>query len=280
MASSLLKNKHVLVVGGTKGLGGAVVDALSEVGAKVTFTGRFNAENRKGEFIPSDVSTIKGTKDLAHKLKGKDFDTVLFTVGIFSKNKLERNAEGIEMDLAVSYLSRYVLVQEFCRDPQAFPQLKRIFVMGYPGQNVQPTDIEDINFEHAEYKQFPAHMNTVLFNEALVFETHRRYHPRFQVYGLSPGLIPTGIRDNVHGGTKTWFGWFMEKSIAMFAMSPQTYATKTVLPLLANDDLVSPASFSQKGKPIQPGPWVDKEENRIRTWEVSEALVNKVLSQQ
>lgn len=271
--NSLLKHKSVLVVGGTKGLGGAIVDALGDAGAKVTFSGRSNSPPHKGEFIQSDMQTIHGTKLLAEKLKGRDFDTALLSVGIFSKRHVERNAEGVQMDLAVSYLSRFVLMQEFGNNPQAFPKLKRVFILGFPGQNNTITDIEDINFERTPYKQLPAHTNAVVLNECLVYEAQRKF-PNLQIFGLNPGLIETG--ENNEG---SWFDWMLEKSIGLFSMSPRTFAETSVLPLLVNDKLGSPASFSRKGKVLPSVGWAASEENQRRAWEVSQQLVDKVMKQ-
>ena len=276
-----LEGKQFLIVGGTKGIGAALARSLIKRGAEVTVTGRSKSEETpdKAEFIKSDVSLIKNAQDLVRtQLKGRVFDTVVFTVGIFSRSKLTRTPEGIEEDLAVSYLSRFVVANELIQ-ANAIDGRKKVFIMGFPGQDIQPTNVEDINFETTPYKQFPAHMNTVLFNEALVYELAKR-HPNLHVFGLNPGLIRTGIRDNVHGGESTFFGKILETIIGWTNIDVDSYAEKTLIPLMVTPKLdgKTALSFSQKGVEVRPGPWVSAEGNTQKVWEASEALVKKVTS--
>lgn len=276
-----LAGKHFLVVGGTKGIGASISKSLAERGARVTITGRTQPAQPLGElseFVPADLSTVRGAVDLGRKLQGLDIDTVVFTVGIFAKSKLERNSEGVEMDLAVSYLSRFVLVKHFADHQDHFAKLSKVFVWGYPGGDVTPTNVDDLNFETTAYAQWGAHMNTVVLNEALVYETQRRF-PHLQVFGVNPGLIETGIRDNVHGGEQaSYIGWLMEKAIGLFTPTVDQYVERTVMPkLLENDALASPACYSKAGKLIPSVGWVAVEANRIRAWDASADLVNKVL---
>jgi NAD(P)-dependent dehydrogenase (short-subunit alcohol dehydrogenase family) len=95
----MFSGKHVLIVGGTKGIGYGLVEALSENGSKVTFTGRSKPEvvPTNAEFIQSDVSTLKNAWELgAEGLKGMDFDTAILCVGIITKSSIVRNSEGVE----------------------------------------------------------------------------------------------------------------------------------------------------------------------------------------
>jgi hypothetical protein len=137
-------------------------------------------------------------------------------------------------------------------------------------------DIGDLNFQVHAYTQIPAHLNIVVLNEALVYELKKRFS-HLQVYGLNPGLIETGIRDNLHGGASTgWLGWAVEKAIAVMNPTAKQYVDRTVLPMIANAALFSPMSYSQDGKPLAAMGWVAEESNRERAWEVSEEIVKRV----
>lgn len=276
-----LEGKQFLIVGGTKGIGAALARSLIKRGAEVTVTGRSKSEETpdKAEFIQSDVSLVKNAQNLVRtQLKGRKFDTVVFTVGIITRSTLTRTAEGVEEDLAVSYLSRFVIVNELIQ-ANAIEGRKKVFIMGYPGQNLEPTSVEDMNFETTPYKQFPAHMNTVLFNEALVYELAKR-HPDLHVFGLNPGLIRTGIRDNVHGGESSFFGKIVETIIGWTNVNVDEYAEKTLIPIMVTPKLEGKTamSFSQKGVEVRPGPWISTEGNPQKVWEASEALVKKATS--
>jgi len=277
--TSQIEGKSFLVVGGTKGIGAAVSRALLERGAQVTIAGRSKCEETpdKAQFIQADVGTVKAARALVREdLKGRKFDTVIFTVGIITRSKLTRTSDGIEEDLAVSYLSRFVIANELIL-ADTLEGRKRMYIWGYPGQNIEPTDITDINFERTPYAQWGGHMNTVLFNEALVYELAHR-HSDLHVFGLNPGLIRTGIRDNVHGGESSIKGKIVETLIGLTMQSVDQYVATTVLPLLASPELEKKTAvcFSKKGEELPIAPWLQDASNREKVWEASQALVSKV----
>jgi hypothetical protein len=148
-----------------------------------------------------------------------------------SKNRKE-TSEGIEMDLAVSYLSRLValryLVPRFWKGKKT-----RVFIMGFPGAN-QPFKIDDFNSEKSyEGTMGIARMNTVIGNEALVLDSASKSEidAKALFFGLNPGLIKTGIRDNVWSGGffyRNVLGPIVEWLISLFSDSPESYAAKMV----------------------------------------------------
>jgi len=228
--------------------------------------------------VKSDVGTLKAARELVQRdLKGRTFDTVVFCVGIFSRSTLTRNSEGVEEDLATSYLSRFVISNELIK-ANALVGRKRLYIMGFPGGDLTPTDINDMNVERTEYKQFPVHMNTVIFNEAVVFELARR-HPDLHVFGLNPGLIQTGIRDNIHGGSSSIMGTVIETVFALVAPSAQQYVENTLIHLVASPELDSESgiSFTRKGAKCSVSKWMSDPANRLKAWENSEMIVTKVL---
>lgn len=312
--------QHVLVVGGTRGIGAAITEALIAKGIRVTFTGRtapyipnepdFSQQedsaaaaattaptqpsNEKEEeqqvvtpqpqplglFHECDVSTLKGAWELGNRLQGRDFDTVVFCVGMANPPKLQRNSENVEISLAVSYLSRFILLQHFS-NAEKFPKLKRVFVYGgYLGANNSMSNVADINFETEgnAYNPITANLNIAVLNECLVYETKRRF-AHLDVYGMNPGLLATGIRDAYHGGNSNWISWALERAIKAFNPSPKEYVERTVLPLLLLQapPPPSPITFSQSGTPLEPMGWASLQANRIKAWEASQEFVNKVL---
>jgi hypothetical protein len=50
--------------------------------------------------------------DASPRWPAETLDLVIFTTGIFAAPRRQETAEGIERDMAVSYLSRLVLVRE------------------------------------------------------------------------------------------------------------------------------------------------------------------------
>jgi len=276
-----LQGKSFLIVTGTKGVGGALVDSLSKLGGNVVTTGRSWPKDRQipenVEFIKADLGTMRSCQDFArNKLEGRTFDTVVFTIGIITRPELTRTSEGLEEDLSVSYLSRFAMIHELIQN-SALVGRKRVYIFGFPGQEIEPTSVEDMNFEHTTYKQWPAHMNTVVFNEVLVYELARR-HSELHVFGLNPGILPTGIRDNFYGGP-TILSKVAETAIRWTMPSAEQFVENTVIQLLAAGeyDDKSGICFSRKGEELPIPKWVSNEKNRAEVWSTSEGLISKAL---
>jgi NAD(P)-dependent dehydrogenase (short-subunit alcohol dehydrogenase family) len=241
------KGLKVAVVGGTGGLGQAIARKLAGAGASVTVVGQtFRDGGVPGiAFVKADLSLMKEAVRVGRELPMEQLDVLLLTTGIFAGPKREETAEGLERDIAVSYLSRYAILRE------AGPRLKagaRVFVMGYPGQG-EKGNPGDLNSEQ-KYASFATHMNTVAGNEALVLDAAKRW-PQAKFFGLNPGLIKTNIRANALGGNTSVRFKAIEFLIGLTMMSAERYAEVTV-PVLASRDLASLTGvmFNQKGKPI------------------------------
>src|SRR5262245_38901129 len=142
-ASLDLKGLKVAVIGGTGGIGRAFSRFMASRGASLVVVGQtFRDSEVPGiEFIKTDLSLMREARRVAALLPAETADLFVFTTGILAGPKRQETAEGIERDMAVSYLSRLVIVREIAphlgkRRPAA--QMKpRVFVMGFPG--VGPT---------------------------------------------------------------------------------------------------------------------------------------------
>ncbi len=250
-----LKGLKVAIVGGTGGIGRAFSRLMASRGAGVIVVGRTfrDADVRGITFIQADLSLMREAKRVSEALPAETLDVVIFTTGSFAAPKRQETAEGIERDLAVSYLSRLVIMRAIAprlgKDRPAARIKPRVFVMGYPGTG-QAGQVDDLNAEKS-YRAFPAHMNTVAGNEVLVLDAAKRY-PHATVFGLNPGLQKTEIRNNFLG-EGTLKSRVTEWMIGLLFAGPDTYARR-VTPLLVSPDLEghSGAMFDQKGNAILP----------------------------
>lgn len=249
-----LSSQHLAVIGGTNGLGQAIAQQALQTGAKVTVVGRTfrDTETDKLRFIQADLSSMRESVRLADELPAESIDVLLFTNGIFAGKSRDETAEGIERDMAVSYLSRFAILQLISHRLGAVREgeraASRVFVMAGPGAGILG-DPKDLNAER-EYSGMSAHMNTVAANEALVIAGARGEHPGLAFFGLSPGIIKTGIRSNFLGDG-SWTHRLIEAAIGALMQSPQQYAAR-IVPLLFTPDLnkYNGAMFNNKAKPI------------------------------
>lgn len=247
--------KRAIIVGGTGGIGRAISRHLATMGAQVTVVGQTfrDAEMPGIAFIQADLTLMSEAKRVAALLLAETADLLVFTAGIFASPQRQETAEGIERDLAVSYLNRLVILRVVAeRIGSSRPNAKtkpRIFNVAYPGagQLGNPADFNS----NGTYSAMSAHMNTVAANEALVLDAAKRY-PHLAVFGLNPGLIKTGIRDNFLG-KGSFKSRMMETVIGWLMPTADEYAS-TLAPLLASPDLESHsgALFNRKGEPIRP----------------------------
>jgi len=273
LSSLNLAGKRVLIVGGTDGLGRALARATAGQGAEVTVVGRtFRDEGTpRLSFVRADLSSMRDALRLGETLPAEQLDVVVLTTGIFAAKTREVTAEGVERDLAVSYLSRFAIVRGLA--PRLRPGA-RVFVMGFPGTG-QLGDPSDLNAERA-YDPMAVHMNTVAGNEALVLDGAQRW-PAVHFFGLNPGLIKTNIRANYLGeGSLTHR--LAEFFIGLLMQTPESYAER-IAPLLFAPELKGRTGlmFGAKGNPILPTEGFDAA-HVGRFVSASEALIAKAVN--
>jgi NAD(P)-dependent dehydrogenase (short-subunit alcohol dehydrogenase family) len=274
---NVLKKKNILIVGGTAGIGKAVAQQTLKHGANVTIVGRREPDETlsKAKFVQKDLQLMRNAKNLCKEIDLEKFDSIIFSNGIIASSERKETTEKVELDMAVSFLSRYAMAKEFGHFSQRSDKTRkpRIFVIGYPGQKMQAT-VDDFNSEK-NYKTFPAHMNTVVGNEALVSFVHNNH---VNAYGLNPGLIQTDIRQGYFEGS--FFGGIVEWLIAKIYQTVDQYAENVVLPLLVSEDLetASKSLYGPNGAKLNPNPWLEDQKNKDKVLEESEILLQKALS--
>src|SRR5262245_48545483 len=108
-----LTNTRAAVVGGTGGIGRAIARVLAVCGADVTVVGQtFRDEGvPRLTFSKADLSSMRDAQRVGGELAKLAPDLVVLTNGIMPAKKREVTAEGIERDMAVSYLSRLQIVR-------------------------------------------------------------------------------------------------------------------------------------------------------------------------
>jgi NAD(P)-dependent dehydrogenase (short-subunit alcohol dehydrogenase family) len=269
----------VAIVGGTGGIGRAFSRFMASRGAPSLVVGQtFRDADVSGiEFITADLSLMREAQRVGALLPAETLDLVVFTTGIFAAPKRQETAEGIERDMAVSYLSRLVIVREIGprlgrNRPPGAPMKPRVFIMGYPGTG-QTGNVNDLNAEHS-YRAMAVHMNTVAGNEMLVLDAAQRY-PHANFFGLNPGLIRTDIRSNFLGADTLRFR-LIESIIGLLNPGADTYAER-LTPLLVSPDLEghSGAMFDQKGRAILPTPRLTDSSHVKAFMAASESLVSR-----
>jgi hypothetical protein len=208
---------------------------------------------------------------LADKIQNPDTLSILvFTTGIVAPPKRADNGEGVELDMAVSYLSRRVILERLLE--RGLSPKCRVFVMGYCGfHSDKMLHLDDFNSERA-YKASRAHIHTVIANDALVLGMRRR-HPNLLIWGLNPGFVRTDIRSNAFRVKA--FGKVVDGIIGTHALSTQEYAL-VALHVLANPQLSSGVfAWSNRNRPISPSDFLADQSNVDKIWTLTDQLIAK-----
>jgi NAD(P)-dependent dehydrogenase (short-subunit alcohol dehydrogenase family) len=275
-----LDHLRIAIVGGTSGIGRSLARSLAGQGARITVVGRTfkDRDVPNIDFVQADLSLIRDARRVAAELPVETLDMVIMTTGIMAGPQRETTSEGIERDLAVSYLSRYailnVIAPRLGKDRSEPRMRARVFVMGYPGSG-QSANAEDLNSERA-YKRMVAHSNTVAGNEALVLEAAERFS-NIDMFGLNPGFVKTGIRSNLFGSKLLLT--LIEAMTSFMTIKPEIYAER-IAPLLASPDIegCSSAMFDNKPRAILPSKNVAEPTYMRALIAASEKLVQQALA--
>lgn len=281
LTQDAFKGKKIAIVGGTNGIGRALARGLAAKGAEVSVIGRtfLDAGVPRLHFIAADLAQMQQARRVARELPTETLDALIFTTGIFAGKQRRESPEGIELDLAVSYLSRLVILREVAprlgKDRPLGHEKPRVWVMGFPGTE-QKGNFDDLNSED-HYSALVAHANTVIGNEALVLDSATRY-PQINFYGLNPGLIKSNIRAGVLG-EGSLSQKLMELFIGSLFQSSEDYSEK-IAPLLLSAEIekYSGAMFNRHAEPIHASPSLTLEANVQKIIQSSERLAKKALA--
>ncbi|MFJ8153657.1 SDR family NAD(P)-dependent oxidoreductase [Streptomyces sp. NPDC094468] len=274
-----LAGRRLTVVGGTNGLGRALANEALRRGAQVTVVGRTlrDAASARLTFLAADLSSIREAVRVGRELEVENDDVLLLTTGVFASTRRAETPEGIERDMAVSFLSRLAVVREAAarlgagRAQGSSPA--RVFVMGSPGWG-ELGRVADLNSER-HYTAMAAHGNTLAGNEALVVAGHQRF-PGPAYFGLAPGVIRTGIRADLLGEGSVVHR-ATEAVIGLLTQTPEAYARR-LLPVLFAPGLEghSGKMFGYRGNAILPSKGFDLDYAHLFLAE-SEALLARAL---
>lgn len=276
-----LAQRKLVAVGGTNGLGRAIARLAHARGAKVTVVGRtFRDEPAPGlDFIRADLSSMNEALRIGEKLPVEDADVILFTSGIIAATTRELTSEGVERDVATSFLNRVAILRgaaaRFGKARPSGAPAPRVFVMGSPGMGMLG-DPDDLNTD-GRYTSPRAHGNTIAGNEALALGAADRF-PDLHFYGLGPGAIKTGIRENYLGRNGSMGYKLLEGTVGLLLQSPDEYA-KRIVPLLFTPELEgrSGVLFNRLGKPVLPSKGFD-EARVARFMDAATGLLDRALA--
>jgi len=197
-----MKDKTVVISGATSGLGRATALQLAQKGAFVVIIARSNTkanevikeikkEGGKGQFIISDLSSMKNTKEAAESItKVVDrLDVLINNAGAYFPNYRETSG-GFESTLALNYLSPFLLthhlIEQMEHAASEYGEARIINISST--MHKRPINWDDLNYKETTY------------NSSLAYEQSKHLLTSFTYY-LSRKMKETGITVNcIHPG--------------------------------------------------------------------------------
>jgi len=271
-----VKDKTIIVTGGSSGIGEAAARILSKMGAKLVITGRSSdtkriAEELKCDYFLVDFTQFDEVKKFADKLLERypRIDVLVNNVGGIFKNR-RVTKDGLEQTFQVNHLSGFLLTQLLQKRLEAS---KALVVNTSSMANL----FGDIRFNDLQLEQsfqsMRAYGTGKLMNILHAVEISKRFQ-NVRAVSFHPGVVRTAFARESSG----IFKWAYEAAIKnWFMISPEAGAD-TLVWLIAGEgyDTLISGEYFYKRKPGKKNPQVTAE-NAQKLWEVSEKLVKEYL---
>lgn len=229
------KQKVALVTGGTGGIGKEVARGLLKRGMSVVIVGRTvekgeqtvnelgqSTGNSAIKFIAADLSLMQEVKRAAAEFRANHqrLDILVHSAGGMHL-KFEKTAEGIESNIASSYLHRFLLTELLLDLLRENAPSRIITIAGSRGKG----KLDLALFRNPTYGGLRAHGQAQAANDQWTLELARRIEGSgVEIAALNPGAVDTDIR-------REFPGWMTAIMKLIFGRQSQTPAEGAVLPL-------------------------------------------------
>jgi NAD(P)-dependent dehydrogenase (short-subunit alcohol dehydrogenase family) len=281
------KGRIAVVTGGNRGLGLEIVEALAKAGAHVVIATRDAAKADEAaakvkarvpgaevdamQLDQSDFASIRRFSEALHKrfdrldLLINNASAILVTQG--------KTAAGFERHIGVNHLGSFLLTGLLLDLLKAGTDARVVNTSSTAHRLVKGIDLDDLNFEHTEYKPMEAYGRSKLAALLYTFEMDRRLKKAglpIKAVAAHPGYSNT----NPDKG-----GFLMRLATSIFAQPaamgalPQLYAATA--PDVRGGDYIGPGGpMEMRGYPAKVGCTAPAKDQKTaaRLWTISEAL--------
>lgn len=204
-----MKDKTVLITGGTGGIGKQTALALAKLGARVIITGRSQASgeaavnelrrlsgNQDIDVLLVDLSTQAGVSSLADQLKQKyeRLDVLINNAGS-AESQRRLTEDGIEADFAVNVITPFLLTHLLMNRLKSSPLARVITLTG--GDHPAKIELDNLQAERS-FVGLETYSHTKLIMMALMYEFAQRVQgTNVTINVCYPGQASTSMTQSV-----------------------------------------------------------------------------------
>lgn len=203
-----MKEKTVVITGATSGLGRATALQLAQKGAFVLIIGRSNTkaneiikeikkERGKGQFIISDLSSMKDTKEAAESVSRvvDRLDVLINNAGAYFP-KYRETPEGFESTLALNYLSPFLLTHHLIAQMEQtaaeYGDARIINISSI--MHKHPINWDDLNYKETIYNSSSAYYQSKHLLTSFTYYLSRKVKEKgITVNCIHPGFVKTAL---------------------------------------------------------------------------------------
>jgi NAD(P)-dependent dehydrogenase (short-subunit alcohol dehydrogenase family) len=286
MTMDSMQGKVCLITGATAGIGEVTALELARQGATVVGIGRsaekcrraaehirYETVNPDVEFLVADLSSLSETRRVAEEFltRHSRLDVLVNNAGAYF-SKFQESADGIEMTMALNFLSPFLLTHRLLDLLKASAPARIINVSSNAHQ------MAGIRFDDLEgrrrYGGWTAYSQSKLGNILFTYELARRLEGTgVTVNALHPGFVATKFGHN-NGGLVGRGTQIVQKLVAM---SPEKGA-QTQIYLASSPDVASVSGkYFVKSKPASSSRASYDPATAKRLWEWAEQMVQPFL---
>jgi NAD(P)-dependent dehydrogenase (short-subunit alcohol dehydrogenase family) len=281
-----LAGTTAVVTGGTDGIGAATVRLLRDRGADVVAIGRSRAKAdallareaagpaRPGtlEIRLADLGRMAEVAGTVEALGLERIDLLVHSVGVLVVRP-EYTAEGLEKDFAVSYLARYLVLEQAHRTGLLTPRTRLVNLSASAPRVPRFARFEfPTADEVAARTGMRAHGQAQLANDLLTALAPARYG--ITAVGYGPGAVDTAIRREVPAVARA----VLRPLYALATRRPEQAAADVVAALTDPGLPQGSATFRNRRGAFPPSPYVTDRRRQDDLLAVSDELVRRALA--
>lgn len=278
-----IDDKHVLITGGTSGIGRATATELARKGAKVTITSRtlatakavsaeLTAETQtEVEAAQLDLSSLDAVRSFAasYAASHNRLDVLINNAGTMA-GKRQTTVDGFEWTFATNHLGPFLLTN----------LLTPLLIQSAPARVVNVSsgahqsakaglDFDDLQMTSG-YSSSKAYATSKLANILFTIELDRRTRPKgVTATALHPGVVATNFGKGPE--SPRWMGLAMTL-LKPFLATPEKGAATSVHLATAQPEEIGSAIYWAASKPKEPSSAGSNAEAARRLWDISADL--------